>query len=957
MPYVRMRPRPLDGAGTRGYNGCHMPTPPRAVDGVGSRLFVQPPEVMPTMSSSRSLHVAFALTLGWMLLSLVVVSTQAAGIAPATLRCEYAADPLGIDGARPRLSWVVQAADAGGRGQKQTAYQILVADAPASLEQDKGNCWDTGKVDSDQTVQVEYAGKPLQPRGQYWWKVRAWDKAGEASPWSKPARFGVGPMGKDDWRAKWISSPAAPAAAADPAKTPPLPWLRKTFTLQCKPERATAYVTAMGYFELYVNGKKVNDDVLGPAVSDFSKRSLYLTYDIGKYLVEGKNCVALWLGRGWYFKGIPGVIHDSPMAMAEFDITAADGQAMVIGTDASWKSHPSSITPQVRGEIYEQKSDLPGWNIAELDDSAWTPAKVFEPKIGVVAAQVVEPNRIQKVIEPLSVKQLAPGVHMIDMGRFLSGWLELGIDANAGQKVVCEYGENIDANGKMNVYEKTDEYVLNQDGPVTLRTRFEYHAFRWVRVTGLTAAPELKRIRGHMITTDMARAGRFECSNDLLNRIYETVMWTHRCLTLGGYSVDCPHRERLGYGGDCHATMESILNNFDAGAFYTKWLRDWWAAQDAEGNLPHVSPAFTPAGGGPAWSGVCVTLPWEVYLRYGDRRILEQSYPTIQKWLAFLDTKCKNNILEPYGDATWGFLGDWVPPGRGQGPKERIDARSTHFFNNCYRLNNVQLAAKIADILGKKDDAAAYRAKADVIRKAVHERFFDPKRETYVNGQQPYLALALLTNVAPESLRAKITKDLADDILVKHKGHLDSGIHGTYYLIEALNQVNRPDLVYSITSQTTYPGWGHMLANGATTIWEEWGGANSHCHSSFLAIGAWFIEQLGGIQCDEAAPGFQHIVLRPAVVRDLSFVRAAYDSIHGPIQSDWTIKDNTFDWTIDVPANTTATAYVPATDAKTVREGDVPAAEAPGVKFLRMEGDRAVFAVESGRYRFRSTLP
>lgn len=882
----------------------------------------------------------------------------AADVQPERLQCEYLSDPLGIDVVRPRLSWLLTA-DADARGQRQTAYQILVADRPAVLMRDEGNCWDSGQIASDETTQVEYAGAPLRSRATYWWKVRVWDAAGEPSDWSKPARWSVGPLGKNDWRAQWISSPQK---AADTSKALPLPWLRKTFTLNKPPNAATAYVTAMGYFELFVNGRKVGDDVLVPAVADFSKRALYLTYDISEYLVPGENCVALWLGRGWYCRGIPGVIHDSPLVMAELDITTADGESIVVGTDATWKTHPSSISPRGgvnyerhRGVLVDQNRDVAGWNTVGLDDASWTPAAVFEPELPTIAAEMVAPNRIQQVIKPVGVKELSPGVYLVDMGRLMVGWFALGVDARPGQTIACDYIEHIAPDGTMTTYKQRDEYHLVHAGPTTLRTRFDYHAFRWVKVIGLDGPPDLERISGEMITTDIARAGRFECSNDLLNRIYETVVWTHRCLSLGGYVVDCPHRERLGYGGDCHATMESALGNFDAGAFYTKWLADWRAAQDDEGNLPHVCPAFTSGGGGPAWSGICVTLPWQVYLRYGDRRALEQSYPQIQKWIAFLDTKCKDNILEPYGHATWGFLGDWVPPGRGQNAGQRVDDHSTLFFNNVYRLRNVQLAARIADVLKRGDDAAAYRAKAQSIAQDVHQRFYDADRKTYANGEQPYLAMPLLTKLTPEPLRTHILESLADDILITHQGHLNSGIHGTYYLIKALTQENRHDLIYSIVSQTTYPGWGHMLANDATTIWEQWDSRHSHCHSSFLSIGAWFLEGVGGIVRDEASPGFKHVILRPHMVGDLTFARAEYDSIHGPIRSDWRIDEGTFEWTIEVPPGTTATAYVPAADADAVRESNRPAAEAPGVTFLRTDADRAVFALGSGRYHFQST--
>ncbi len=890
----------------------------------------------------------------------------ASNLTPEYLRCEYRVDPLGIDVTNPRLSWIVESAR---RGQKQTAYHILVASSGENLKAEIGDLWDTGRLDSDQSIHVMYKGKPLTSGMRCCWKVRVWDKNGKTSVWSEPATFEMGLLKPSDWHGRWIG--ADWHGDWRKGQAPPLPWVRKRFVLDCAPKRARAYVSAMGYYELYINGRKVNDHVLIPAVCDYSKRALYLTHDVTDYLVEGANCIVLWLGRGWYTKNKPGVIHDGPLAKAQVDVTLADGRMVRIGTDTSWRIHPSPITPLGRGlseqhggECYDAQKELLGWNTAELDDSNWETAKVFEPPSVVLAAQMVQPNLITETIKPVAVEKLSHGAYMVDMGRNFTGWFELRIRGSThDSKVKLEYGDKRFKDSRLQTYNQWDEYILSGRPEEVFRCRFNYHGFRWVKITGLHYPPKLDDVRGYLIHTGYEPTSEFECSNDLLNRIYQTVVWTYRCLSLGGYVVDCPHRERLGYGGDGQTSMETALFNFDLGAFFTKWLADWRDTQDPKtGDLPHIAPFACMAGGGPAWSGICVTLSWQFYLQYGDKRILEISYPTIQKWIAFLESKTKDNILEFYvgignNGKEWSFLGDWVPPGRGMQPGDRIDDHSTHFFNNCYCLYNVQLAAKIAGVLGKDTDALMYEKKAQTLKRVIHERFFNADKNTYASGEQPYLAFPLLVDVVPEALRGLVMDNLEKAILVKQRGHLNTGMHGTYYMLKLLMQQNRNDLIYEITNKKTYPGWGYMLEQGATTIWEQWDGANSQIHNTLLAIGSWFIQGLGGICIDDSSPGFKHFFIKPAAVGDITFARTKYRSIHGTIISDWRTKKGAFHLDVTVPANTTATVFVPAKTAASVWESRVPAAKAVGVRFLRMDEDKAVFTVDSGQYQFRSKLP
>lgn len=878
------------------------------------------------------------------------------------LRCEYRVDPLGIDVTRPLLSWVVESSR---RGQRQTAYRILVASDKKNLKQEKADLWDSGKVESDQSAHVVYKGKQLKSCMRCCWKLHIWDKDGKVCAWSEPAMWSMGLLQPSDWHAHWIG--ADWHGDWKQGKAPPLPWLRKTFVLEGKLKRATAYVSAMGYYELYINGKKVDDYVLSPAVCGYSKRALYITHDVTNYLVEGNNCAALWLGRGWYTRGIPGVIHDGPLAMAQIEAVMANGKIEIIGTDESWKVHRSPITPlggvghsKFGGERYEAQKELTNWNTVELNDSNWESAKIFKPKSITLTAQMVQPNRIYKTIGPVAIEELADGAYLVDMGRHFTGWFEICIRSGraAGHKVTLEYVDQRRPQEGLITYNQTDEYITKGQAKETFCCRFDYHGFRWVKIAGLDNKPKLSDIKGYLISTDYSSAAEFKCSNELLNRIYQAVVRTYKCLSLGGYVVDCPHRERLGYGGDSHTSMETALSNFDMGAFFTKWLADWRDSQDTDsGDIPHISPPGPRyVGGGPSWGGICVALPWQLYLQYGDKRILDVSYRTIQKWLAFLDSNTKNNILEHYGDEIWGFLGDWVPPGRGQEPQERVDVHSTRFFNNCYYLYNIQLAAKIAAVLGKDTDASMYEKKAQTLKSTIHKHFFNKDNCTYANGEQPYLAFPLLIGLVPDELRSRVMENLENDILVRHKGHLNSGMHGTYFMFKYLMQQNRNDLIYEMVNKKTYPSWGYMLEHGATTIWEQWDGKHSQIHNTLLSVGSWFIQGPGGITVDESSPGFERFLIKPAIVGNLTWARCSYKSIHGKIVSDWHIENDTIDLNVTIPTNTTATVYIPANDAKSVREGSAPAAQAEAVRLLGMDNGWAVFAVDSGRYQFVSKL-
>jgi len=893
------------------------------------------------------------------------------------LRVEYLVNPSGIDVNRPRLSWMLPPSAA----TAQTAYRVLVASTLAMLDQHRGDLWDSGRVASSQNTWIEYSGEPLASGQRVYWKVQVWNQAGETLPWSDSATWSMGLLEAADWHAKWIGQ-ARPEGVEEGT---PLssPWLRKTFTLDAAPDRAVAYVNPLGYYELYINGRKVDDRVLTPAVSDYSRRNLYVTHEVADYLVPGDNVMALWLGRGWYVRGHPGVVHDGPLVRAQLEIANRDGSTVEVVTDETWKLRESPISPIGRGtafgdyggERYDARLELEGWNEPGLDDSGWETATVFEPPDVLTAAEMVQPNRLIETLPAARVLAYAENSWVIDLGRNVTGWLEIELPPiEEGATVQLEYSDQLEpdkpapgtasaagrggnAGGRgrgrggrtmlPNTFNQRDEIVGHGEA-LTFRSRFNYHGFRYVRVIGVDRVPALSSARGYLIRTAYDRAGEFTSSNDLLNDVHDMVTWTYEALTLGGYVVDTPTRERLGYGGDAGTSFETGMYHFDAGGLYSRWLANWRDAQDESGSLPHTAPHYpNRGGGGPMWGGMVVTLPWQMYLQYGDRRVLETNYPMIQRWLAYLDSETTGDLLLDHtshamGMQTWNFLGDWLTP-KGSYRGTSDDPTPAQLINSVHYVYQLQLAARIAATLGRNEEAAGYTSRSEAVARAVHERFYSPAAGTYTNGDSVQLAFPLLTGVVPPALRDAVVAQLVDTIVVRNGGHLDTGMHGTYFVMKYLIEAGRDDLLFGMVNTREYPGWGYMLENDATTSWEGWTG-QSHIHDTLISIGAWFTQGLAGIRSDGESPGFRHFVVQPAPVGDLTFVRGSYRSIHGDIVSDWRIEDGVFRLYVTVPPGTTATVVVP---------GDGPvetgATRSPG------GADRS-FEVGPGTHGFRTTM-
>lgn len=866
---------------------------------------------MKTLSVPALRTLALALFVG-----LGVASCQAARPRVLALRCEQRVDPLGIDARWPRLSWQVDGC-AGTR-----AWQIEAATDRRRLLAGECDLWDSGRVEALDTAAIPWGGATLSSGAEVHWRVRAWDTEGTAMAWSSPARFTLGLLDEEAWRGKWIG-----AADAGGAERTGSPWIRTTVELPPGARRLVAHVASLGYQELWLNGAKCGEAVLMPSVTDFSRRARAVTYETSTGLRAGTNTIGLWLASGWAaHKNYALEAH--PLVRAEIEVEFEDGRRVRVSSGADWEARPSARTPlgpwafgNYGGERVDAALEGGAWCAPEgPDPGGWRPVACFPCALPIVS-EACEPTARVEEIEPSAVTPLGPGAWRVDFGRAFTGWTRVALEGPPAGTVRLSMSEREE---QACSYGQTSELVLDARGRGTFEPRFNYAAGRWLTIEGASRAPRLDEVRGFLVRSDYPRSARFRCSDPLLQRVHDTVAWTYECLSLGGYTVDCAHRERWGYGGDAHATMETALDHFGVGAFYAKWLDDWQAIQDEHGNLPFTCPTYR-GGGGPAWSGIVVMLPWEVWLRTGDRRVLERAWPCIERWLAFLEANTTAGVLDFYFDAryeadVYSFLGDWVPPGGVQagGPP----SEEARFFNNAYRVWNVRTAARIAGALGREDAARALAERADALAAAVHERFFDPALRAYVSERQTYLALPVLAGIGDEALRAELFARLCAD--VTRRAHVDTGIHGTWMLTRLLLERGRADLLALVAGQRDFPSWGDMLERGATTIWEQWDGDNSRMHSSFLSIGAFFVEGLAGIRASPEAPGYARVRLAPSFVPGLEWVECELDTPRGLVSSAWRRTGGEILYTCRVPPLATAELWLPPGTAC------VPASRAAG---------------------------
>ena len=749
--------------------------------------------------------------------------------------------------------------------------------------------------------------------------------------------------------------------------------LRKEIVLSQKPVRATAYVCGLGYNELYINGLKVGDHALDPGFTAYNERVLYVGHDVTPMLQAGKSTLGVILGNGWFnertndvwaFQAAPWIA--PPKLLLRIDVEYADGTSTTIRSDESWKVSTDGpiVYNCIRGgETYDARKVMPGWDRPEYDDSAWTGARIMPAPKGRLQAQYHPPIRAVDSIRPVKLTEPKPGVFVFDLGVNASGWARLTTRGERGRKITLLFDERLNGDGTLNMGNggltqgryQTHECILAGEGDETFEPRFTYYGFRYVQVTGLTEKPTLDTLVGRTVHTDPEPAGEFSCSNPDVNRIHEMILRTQLANT-HGIPTDCPHREKIGWTGDGYITMEEAIHNFRMAGFYMKWWRDMLDVQDPTGHASCIAPApgwgrSNPDGSphflsDPWWGGALVRLPWKHYRYYGDRRILEEAYEPMKKYLDYAA------IWSP-GHISWANEGDWLEAG-GSGPSGRTPPQ---LAGTAAYFQHAKIVAEIARLLGKADDAARYSRLAEDISAAFHKKYFDAEAGLYAKDSQTAPALALTFGMTPADKRELVLARLLENITQTRKNHISSGIIGTYYVFQTLMEEGRDDVAYAMLTQKDSPGWLHMLNNGGTTVWESWNGAGSLNHPALGSVDAWLYRGLGGIRLDPAATAFKRILVKPAVVGDLTWVKCSHQSLYGKIESNWRREAGKLRLEVTIPPNTTATVFVPTAKSGDVTESGQPAANAKGVKFLRAEKDAVVYEVGSGSYVFEAPFP
>jgi alpha-L-rhamnosidase len=878
------------------------------------------------------------------------------------LRCEYVVDPRGVDVPRPRLSWRVEA-QGNARGQRQSAYHILVASTAEALAADKGDLWDSGRVESDNTLHIAYEGKELRSSQEVFWKVYAYDGDGAPVPVSAQATWTMGVVRNEDWRAKWIVAPWSAESLL----------LRGDFAVKPDLKRAIIHICGLGQFELSLNGRKVGENLLAPGWTKYNKTCLYETHDVTAMLRAGDNAIGLALGDGMYhserrnrfskFQGSFG----PQRAYGQLELEYADGSREYVLTDESWRVTPGPVTYNdiYGGEDYDARKLPRGWNEPGFDASAWTPAVELVRPSGVLRglSASAPPLRVIESREPVAVKQLSDAHSVVDFGQNASYMPRIRVSGPAGSTVRLTHAEVTRADGSINRDTCGGnrggawwQYTKATDGEETWFPQFFYAGCRYLQVDLIPAEPggplpKLEEIHGEIVHSIAEPLGEFECSNELLNRIHALVRWAQRS-NMVSVLTDCPHREKLGWLEQYHLNGPSIRYEFDVNRTFIKGMRDMADSQTAEGLIPNIAPEYTVFDGtfraAAEWGAAFLLVPWQQYQFTGDLSLVEEYYPQMQRYMDYLASRAEEHILDE-------GLGDWYdvgPERSGVSQHTPPPITATAFY-----FQDAVLMSRFALLLGKQADAARYARLAEELRLAWLGKYLNADG-TYATNSQCANSLALVMGLAEPNDRVAPLEAIVKDVIARGYA-VTAGDVGFRYLLLALADGGRSDVIYQLINQDDKPGYGYQLKRGATALTEAWDANHNSSHNHFMLgqIIEWYYETLVGINVHPTEPpGFKRILIKPTPVGDLTSARAAFSSVRGRIACGWTREGDQFTLDVTIPANTTATVYVPTTDAAYVAEGGEPARNAAGVRFVRVEGDRAVYEIDSGTYRFTSTF-
>lgn len=889
-----------------------------------------------------------------------------AQVSVKNLLCEDMLNPIGLDVLQPQFSWQLISDK---RNVMQTAYEIKVAENAIDVEKEKHLVWRSGKISSDQSVHVTYNGKALQSTKKYYWQVRVWDNtSGKASAWSDVNSWQMGLLNPSDWTAKWITTTLADTLVG------PSPMFRKSFSLAKNIKSATVYITAHGLYEAQLNGKKIGNDYFTPGWTSYHKRLQYQAYDITGLLKRGKNTIGFILGDGWYrgylaFNGKRNLYGNLISGLLQLEVQYTDGTKQTIQTDKSWKytTGPILFSDLYNGEIYDARLEKAGWSTNSYNDSRWKSAAEIPSGTESLVSSVSPPARKHEEFKPIHIITTPRGETVLDFGQNLVGWVQFKVKGKAGTVIKIKHAEVLDKKGdfytaNLRRAKQQITYTLKGGGEESYEPHFTYQGFRYIKVEGYPGKLDPSKFTAIALYSDMKPTGNFTCSNTLLNQLQHNIQWGQK----GNFMdvpTDCPQRdERLGWTGDAQVFSRTASFNMDVAGFFTNWMKDVRADQLPDGAVPFVIPNVlgNRAVASTGWADVATIIPWNMYLAYGDKTILEQQYASMKAWVGYMQDSSKNNLWN-----TGFHFGDWLFYSPDDDNDGRAAVTDKYLIAQCFYAHSTQLVINAAQVLGKTDDVVKYTALLQKIKDAFLNEYVTPNGRL-VSGTQTAYTLALNFDMLPEALRTQAVQRLVQNI-ADYNDHLTTGFLGTPYLCEVLTRFGYTDIAYKLLLQDTYPSWLYPVKMGATTIWERWNGIkpdstfqnagmNSFNHYAYGAIGNWMYRVIAGLNTDKSDPGYKKIIIAPQPGGNLQFASAYLRTLYGTVSSSWKIKDSLFMLDVIIPVNTTATIKLPNAASALVKESGIEIDKVKEISAISKDGNNLNLNIGSGAYHFEYSI-
>lgn len=915
------------------------------------------------MEKSKAIQKLFHLlwTIGCIIIGF---SASGQGLVVTDLKTEYQKNPVGIDAASPRLSWKLRS-DV--RNVMQTSFTIRVGTDSGSLITGKNLIWNDHQKKSDASILIPYRGPELKSNTLYFWQVKVKDNHGKESPWSAVNFWRTGLLTPADWNAQWITSSLSDTVSA------PSPLFRKVFNTNGKIKSAILFVTAHGLYEAYLNGKKVGRDLFSPGWTSYHKRLQYHGYDVTHLLNTGQNAIGLTLGEGWY-RGTIGfdkhsVYGNRMSGLAQLELEYADGTKKIVSSDGSWKYNygPVFKSDLYHGEVYDARQEQNGWTTANFNDSQWKQAQVLAAGQEKLVASISPPARKQEEFKVIKLIKTPKGETVLDFGQNLVGWVKFSLRGKAGSALTLEHAEVLDKQG--NFYtenlrraKQQLKYIFKGEGVETYEPSFTYMGFRYVKVTGNTFNLTPEAFKAIAIYADMETTGSFTTSNALLNQLQHNIEWGQKGNFLD-VPTDCPQRdERLGWTGDAQVFYRTAAFNMDVAGFFTKWMKDVAADQLSNGSVPFVVPnVLTQNDAGSAgWADAATIIPWDMYLTYGDKDILKTQYPSMKAWVDFMTNNSKQHLWSS------GFhFGDWLF----YRPDDDNDGRSAitdkYLIAQAFYAHSTQLLINTAEVLGNEADVNIYKDLLKNIRSAFIKEYMTPNGRLVSSSQTAYV-LALNFDMLPQELRLQAVDYLVKNI-ENYGTHLTTGFLGTPYLCHVLSRFGRTDVAYKLLLQETYPSWLYPVKMGATTIWERWDGIkpdgsfqtpsmNSFNHYAYGAIGDWMYRTMGGLDTDNAEPGYKKVIIAPKPGGNISHASAKLETPYGLTASEWKIENRILRLKVTIPPNATAKVRLPGAATAYVTESGKALKDVKEIKYLEINGKDLDVNVGSGIYHFEFAI-